>query len=96
MEGKSSWSNNIASHNSKQHEMAPINPAHLHPSHEPRFAHFASRRSTVFSAKGAVATSQSLGELRNHDMSYHTLYACMALADFSSVPGGYRDPEQGR
>jgi gamma-glutamyltranspeptidase/glutathione hydrolase len=49
--------------------MAPINPAHLHPSHEPRFAHFASRRSTVFSAKGAVATSQSLGELRNYTYS---------------------------
>lgn len=40
--------------------MAPIDQRLLHPSHEPRFAHFASRRSTVFSAKGAVATSQSL------------------------------------
>ncbi|RXK40572.1 gamma-glutamyltransferase [Tremella mesenterica] len=32
----------------------------LHPGHEPHFTRFPSRRSTVFSAKGAVATSQPL------------------------------------
>lgn len=40
--------------------MAPIDYSRLHPSHEPRFSHFPSRRSTIFSTKGAVATSQPL------------------------------------
>lgn len=35
----------------------------LNPAYDPHFAQFPSRRSTVFSAKGAVATSQPLGEL---------------------------------
>ena len=41
--------------------MAPLDFERLHPSYDPRFAHFASRRSTVFSAKGAIAASQPLG-----------------------------------
>ncbi|OWZ63408.1 gamma-glutamyltransferase [Cryptococcus neoformans] len=40
--------------------MAPINHSRLHPSYNPQFSHFPSRRSTVFSTKGAVATSQPL------------------------------------
>ncbi|WWD19860.1 gamma-glutamyltransferase [Kwoniella shandongensis] len=40
--------------------MAPLDFSRLHPSHEPQFAHFPSRRSTVFSTKGAIATSQPL------------------------------------
>ncbi|KAL7424517.1 hypothetical protein Q5752_000201 [Cryptotrichosporon argae] len=40
--------------------MAPLDYTKLHPSHDPRFVHFASRRSSIFSAKGAVATSQPL------------------------------------
>ncbi|ORY31633.1 putative lincomycin-condensing protein lmbA [Naematelia encephala] len=40
--------------------MAPLDYNKLHPSHDPQFAHFPSRRSTVFSARGAVATSQPL------------------------------------
>ncbi|WWC91941.1 gamma-glutamyltransferase [Kwoniella dendrophila CBS 6074] len=40
--------------------MAPLDFSKLHPSHEPQFAHFPSRRSTIFSTKGAVATSQPL------------------------------------
>jgi len=42
--------------------MAPIDFDKLHPSHSPQFLHFPSRRSTVFSTKGAVATSQPLRE----------------------------------
>ena len=41
--------------------MAPLDFSRLHPSYDPQFDRFASRRSTVFSAKGAVATSQPLG-----------------------------------
>ncbi|WRT70004.1 gamma-glutamyltransferase [Kwoniella shivajii] len=40
--------------------MAPLDFSRLHPSHNPQFAHFPSRRSTIFSTKGAVATSQPL------------------------------------
>ncbi|ODN95355.1 gamma-glutamyltransferase [Cryptococcus wingfieldii CBS 7118] len=40
--------------------MAPLDHARLHPAHQPQFAHFPSRRSTVFSTKGIVATSQVL------------------------------------
>lgn len=32
----------------------------VHPSHNPQFSHFPSRRSTVFSTKGLVASSQPL------------------------------------
>jgi gamma-glutamyltranspeptidase/glutathione hydrolase len=32
----------------------------VHPSNSPQFAHFPSRRSTVFSTKGLVASSQAL------------------------------------
>jgi gamma-glutamyltranspeptidase/glutathione hydrolase len=38
----------------------PIDTAKLHPAHAPAFMPFPSRRSTVFSAKGMVATSQPL------------------------------------
>ncbi|ORX40444.1 putative lincomycin-condensing protein lmbA [Kockovaella imperatae] len=40
--------------------MVSLDLRKVHPSFEPKFAHFPSRRSTVFSAKGAVATSQPL------------------------------------
>ncbi|CAD6563795.1 MAG: hypothetical protein TREMPRED_001381 [Tremellales sp. Tagirdzhanova-0007] len=40
--------------------MAPVDFKKLHPSHSNQFAHFPSRRSTVFSTKGAIATSQPL------------------------------------
>lgn len=40
--------------------MAPLDFSRLLPSYDPHFAHFPSRRSTVFSTKGAVATSQPL------------------------------------
>ncbi|KAK8853432.1 gamma-glutamyltransferase [Kwoniella newhampshirensis] len=40
--------------------MAPLDFNRLHPSYEPQFIHFPSRRSTVFSTKGAIATSQPL------------------------------------
>ena len=32
----------------------------VHPSNNPQFSHFPSRRSTVFSTKGLVASSQAL------------------------------------
>lgn len=40
--------------------MAPLDYTRLHPAYGPQFAHFPSRRSTIFSAKGAIATSQPL------------------------------------
>ncbi|WVR09625.1 gamma-glutamyltransferase [Kwoniella sp. DSM 27419] len=40
--------------------MPPIDFDRLHPAHDPKFAHFPSRRSTVLSTKGAIATSQPL------------------------------------
>jgi len=40
--------------------MAPLDYSKLHPSADPEFYRFASRRSTVYSAKGAIATSQPL------------------------------------
>ncbi|OCF34261.1 gamma-glutamyltransferase [Kwoniella heveanensis BCC8398] len=40
--------------------MAPIDFTRLHPSYNPQFSHFPSRRSTIFSTKGAIATSQPL------------------------------------
>ncbi|WVQ83659.1 gamma-glutamyltransferase [Cryptococcus sp. DSM 104549] len=40
--------------------MAPLDYTRLHPSFQPQFSHFPSRRSTVFSTKGAIATSQPL------------------------------------
>ncbi|KAK1922255.1 putative lincomycin-condensing protein lmbA [Papiliotrema laurentii] len=40
--------------------MAPLDFDRLHPSYRPHFAQFPSRRSSIFSTKGAVATSQPL------------------------------------
>src|SRR4051794_16892863 len=40
--------------------MSPIDWTKIHPSNDPQFSHFPSRRSTVFSTKGAVAASQTL------------------------------------
>ncbi|KAK6909136.1 gamma-glutamyltransferase [Kwoniella mangroviensis CBS 8507] len=40
--------------------MAPLDLTRLHPSYQPQFSHFPSRRSTIFSTKGVVATSQPL------------------------------------
>lgn len=40
--------------------MAPIDWTKVHPSNNPQFSHFPSRRSTVFSTKGIVAASQTL------------------------------------
>nr|XP_019010549.1 gamma-glutamyltransferase [Kwoniella pini CBS 10737]OCF49330.1 gamma-glutamyltransferase [Kwoniella pini CBS 10737] len=40
--------------------MAPLDFSRLHPSYEPQFAHFPSRRSSIFSTKGVIATSQPL------------------------------------
>lgn len=42
--------------------MAPIDQSKMLPSYDTNFAHFPSRRSTVFSSRGAIATSQPLGE----------------------------------
>jgi gamma-glutamyltranspeptidase/glutathione hydrolase len=42
--------------------MPPLDFSKLHPSYQPQFSHFPSRRSTIYSAKGAIATSQPLGE----------------------------------
>lgn len=44
-----------------------IDHSKYHPAYDPRFMHFPSRRSTVFSTKGMVACSQPLGEL-THDV----------------------------
>ncbi len=41
-------------------DATPIDWTKIHPSNNPQFSHFASRRSTVFSTKGAVAASQTL------------------------------------
>lgn len=40
--------------------MAPLDLSKLHPGANPQFMPFGSRRSTVFSAKGMIATSQPL------------------------------------
>ncbi|WWC64826.1 gamma-glutamyltransferase [Kwoniella dejecticola CBS 10117] len=40
--------------------MAPLDFSRLHPSYQPHFSHFPSRRSSIFSTKGVVATSQPL------------------------------------
>ncbi|RSH91435.1 hypothetical protein EHS25_009734 [Saitozyma podzolica] len=40
--------------------MPPLDFSKLHPSYQPQFSHFPSRRSTIYSAKGAIATSQPL------------------------------------
>lgn len=56
---------------------ATMDQTKLHPSHDTNFAHFPSRRSTVFSAKGAVATSQPLGESLARRMSrYQSVLKC--------------------
>lgn len=39
----------------------PLDHSKYHPAHDPRFMHFPSRRSTVFSTKGMIACSQPLG-----------------------------------
>ena len=50
--------------------MSPLDFSRLVPSYDPHFAHFPSRRSTVFSAKGAVATSQPLGMTIAHGRAH--------------------------
>ncbi|GFZ50997.1 LOW QUALITY PROTEIN: hypothetical protein JCM24511_08755 [Saitozyma sp. JCM 24511] len=40
--------------------MPPLDFSKLHPSYQPQFSHFPSRRSTIYSAKGAISTSQPL------------------------------------
>lgn len=52
----------VSSHFPTTQPFTMIDTAKLHPAYDPQFMQFPSRRSTVFSAKGMVATSQPLGE----------------------------------
>lgn len=57
----------------------------VHPSNNPQFAHFPSRRSTVFSTKGLVASSQALASQAGLEILNKGGNAGMSSSQFEDV-----------